>query len=781
MKVFRYLAYALGGLAILVLIAVAAAALLFDANKFKGEIERVVKEQKNRTLKLEGDIKLAFWPNLGASIGKASLSERAADAEFASLESAHVSVGLLPLLRGEMVVDEVRLAGLRANISKGKDGKSNYDDLLEVAPPKPGAPKGEDARGGESKVRFDISGVRIERSSASYRDAASGRELSVSELDLRTGRIAADVPGSLELSATVKGKNPAMDARVSVGASYRFNLERKAFSLSGLDAKLSGAGFGVSAVEIVAKGDLASDPGKGELSASDLSVSAKGSVDKDAFEVKFAAPKLALAADKASGAGVSADVALKGPQRTVNARFKLAGVEGSAKALSVATLSLEFDAVSGDNNAKGTLTTPLKGNLEAKLFELPKLVANLTLASPQMPQKSVTLPISGVVRADLAKESLAADFAAKFDESSVQAKLGVTRFAQPSYSFDVNVDRLNLDRYLPPKSEGATADGAKTGAAKPESAKTEPKGDVPVDLSALKGLNANGRIQIGAFQAQRVKLSNLKLEVHAANGVLQASPHSAGLYEGTLTGALALNANGNQVALKETLTNVAIGPLLRDLAERDVIEGRGNVSLDVNASGASVNAMKKMLAGSAQVLLRDGAIKGINLAETLRKTKSAFGSKSAQQQGADKTQKTDVSELSASFSIRGGVARNEDLSAKAPLFRLAGAGDIDIGASSLNYLAKASVVATAKGQGGADLSHVAGVTVPVKLTGPFESPKYEIDYGAVAMDVAKSRLTDRLMEKLGGGKSGAPQPAAGGQAPASGSSTRDKLRGLFGR
>lgn len=782
MRALRYLAYGAGGLAILAVIAAAAAAMLFDPNQWKGEIERVVKEQKNRTLKLEGDIKLAFWPNLGASIGKASLSEHAANVEFASLESAHISLGLLPLLRGEMVVDGVRLAGVRATITKGKDGKANYDDLLAAAPSKPGEAKQAEANAGEAKkVRFDISGVRIERSSVSFRDAASGRELAVSDLNLRTGRIADDVPGKLELSAMVKGKNPALEARVNLAASYRFNLERKSFSLSGLDAKLTGAGFGVSAIDLVAKGDLASDPGKGELSASDLSVSAKGSVDKDAFEVKFAAPKLALAADKASGAGVTAELALKGAQRSANARFKLAGVEGSAKALSVATLSLEFDAAAGDSHVKGTLSAPLKANLEAKLFELPKLVANLTLASPQMPQRNVTLPISGAVRADLGKESVAADLATRFDESTVQARLAVTRFAQPSYSFDLNVDRLNVDRYFPPKTGGARTDGTKDGGARPEGTKTDARGDTPVDLSALKGLSANGRMQIGAFQAQRVKLSNLKVEVHAANGVLQASPHTASLYEGTLSGALSLNANGNQVSLKESLHNVSIGPLIRDLAQRDMIEGRGNVALDVHASGASVNALKKTLAGSAQVSFRDGAIKGINLAETLRKTKSAFGSKSAQQQGADKSQKTDFSELSASFAIRGGVAHNEDLSAKAPLFRLAGAGDIDIGSSSLNYVAKASVVASSKGQGGADLGHIAGVTVPVKLTGPFDAPKYEIDYAAVATDLAKSRLTDKLLERLGGGKSAAPQPAAGGQPPASGTSPMDKLRGLFGR
>lgn len=681
MKAFRYIALGVGGPAILAAIAAVAAAMLFDPNKYKGEIERLVKEQKNRTLKIEGDLKLAFWPSLGASLGKASLSERSSSAEFASLESAHVSVALMPLLRGEAVVDAVRLAGLRANIVKGKDGEFNFHDLLEAKPAAKSAAAPEPGK----EIRFDISAVRIEHANVAYRDAASGQELAIEDMGFRTGRIADDVPGKLELQASVKGKSPELDVRISIAGGYRFNLARKALELSGLDAK------------------------------------AKGTLGKDSFEAKLIAPAFSSAPGKAGGDAVSAEL-------------NIASADGGS--------------------LKASVASPVSANLEAKLVELTKLAATVTIASPKMPQQSLTLPISGSARVDYGKESVTAEIGTKFDESTLQAKLAATRFEHPSYSFELNIDRLNLDRYLPPKTE---------------SSKSHAAGDVPIDLSGIKGLTAEGHIQIGAFQIERIKISDLKAEVHAANGLLQVSPHAANLYGGSLAGALSLNANGNQVTLKETLTNVAIGPLLKDLAERDALEGHGTIVLDVSASGASVNAMKKALAGSARLQLRDGAVKGINLAETLRQAKSMLGSKSAQQQGADKSQKTDFSELSASFAIKGGVAHNNDLNAKAPLFRLTGAGDVDVGHSTLNYLAKASVVATSKGQGGADLGQLAGVAIPVRLTGPFDAPKYEIEFGVMAADLAKSRITEAIAEKLGG--------KAGG----TGGKTADVLRGLFGR
>jgi AsmA protein len=113
---------------------------------------------------------------------------------------------------------------------------------------------------------------------------------------------------------------------------------------------------------------------------------------------------------------------------------------------------------------------------------------------------------------------------------------------------------------------------------------------------------------------------------------------------------------------------------------------------------------------------------------------------------SDATQKTDFSELSASFRIADGVARNDDLAAKSPLLRLAGAGDIDIGNERLDYLLKASVVATSKGQGGGELDSLKGLTIPVRLTGPFEKPDWKIELAGLAGEAAKAKVEEKKEE-----------------------------------
>ncbi|MDX1374546.1 MAG: AsmA family protein [Burkholderiales bacterium] len=724
MKAMRIVLYVLGGVVVLAIVGAIAVAMLFDANALKGEIERTVQEKTGRTLKLEGDIDVAFWPSIGASLGRASLSERDGKGTFVGLESAHVSVAVMPLLSRQIVVSGVRLEGLRATVARDKAGRFNFDDLLAApaaaAKQKSGTPPPGDA----GAVRFDIGGVRIERSAISYRDARSGQAIEVSDLDLRTGRIADDAPGNFEASAQVKSSAPPVDARVALSGEYRFNLAKKSFALSDLDAKVEGSAAGVTGLLLTLKGDVAADPAAQTYAVSGLALDAKGTRAQDAFEAKVTAPKLAIAPDKASGAAVEASFALKSPQRSADGKLKLSGVEGSAKVLKIASLA-----------------------------------AQLNLSDPALPMKTLSVPLNGSLQANLEKETLQADVTSKFDETNLKAKLGLARFTPPSYTFDVDADRLNLDRYLGKPAAGTGAPGGGGGGG---GGASDPK----VDLSGLKGIEAQGRVHVGALQVENAKLSDVTARIRLANGRLEVTPHTAKLYEGALSGALSADADGNRVTLKQTLSNVSVGPLLRDVTRKDALEGRGNVALDLRTAGATVGAMKKSLAGTARIQLRDGAVKGIDLAETLRKAKAVLGSKSAREQLAEGSKQTDFSELSGSFNVINGVARNNDLQGKAPLFRLAGAGDIDIGNSRIDYLAKPTVVATSQGQGGRELAELNGVTVPVRLVGPFDAVKYQVDYAAVASALAKSRITESITGRKPGGTSGSPL---------------DTLKGLFGK
>jgi len=327
--------------------------------------------------------------------------------------------------------------------------------------------------------------------------------------------------------------------------------------------------------------------------------------------------------------------------------------------------------------------------------------------------------------------------------------------APSAVRFDLAIDRFNLDRYLPPAKAGAGGGARPGGKARAGAAGGA---ETPIGLSALKDLNLKGALRIGELTASNVKAEKISMGLRAAGGRLEVNPLAASLYRGSLAGNASVNANANQFAIKSQLTGVAIGPLLRDALGKDLLEGAGNVALDLRASGNTVGAMKKALSGSANLALKDGAIKGINLTEVLRKAKSLSGAKPTSEQVASNSERTDFAELGASFVIKNGVAHNEDLSGKSPLLRLTGSGDVNVGADSLDYLVKASVVATSAGQGGRELADLRGLTVPVRITGPLDAPKFRVDFGTAAGQAVRQRAEEKVKERL-----------------------QDKLKGLFGR
>src|ERR1044071_2153019 len=149
-KPLKYSLIGILGLILLVIVAAVVFALTFDANRYKPPLERLVQEKTGRTLKLQGPLETAIWPTLGAKVAGVTFSERGSDQQFVALDNAHASVALMPLLRGQVIVDRIRISGFKANIVKQKDGKFNFSDLLE-AKQEPTKTPSQEPKGGEGK------------------------------------------------------------------------------------------------------------------------------------------------------------------------------------------------------------------------------------------------------------------------------------------------------------------------------------------------------------------------------------------------------------------------------------------------------------------------------------------------------------------------------------------------------------------------------------------------------------------------------------------------------
>lgn len=938
-KILKYGLLGTAAVAGIAVAAVAYVAVTFDPNDYKPQIIAAVKESQQRTLRLDGDIKLTFFPSLGANLGKVSLSEFNSEKEFVSVESVHVSLALLPLLSRQAVVDEMAINGLKASLVKYRDGSSNIDDLAGgEAAQQEAAPAG-------PPVSFDIASVRIENTELHYLDEATGAAYSLRDVNLKSGRIANGVPSNIEFSAGISANQPKLDLATTLKATLTFDLEKNAYRVSGLDLQAKGAVQDITDLVVQASGDASADLGKQEFSANKLKLSATGARGKDRFEAKLDMPAVNLGSEEYSSGKVVLDAKLDGTMGNIIASLSLPNMEGNAKAFRIGALTLAVEVKQPGQTLKAKLSSPLTGNLEGKQFKLSDLKLVVDATGDQLPNKSVSSEMRGSMEFDAGKESVQASLSGGLLQSKVAAKLTLNGFTKPVIRFDMDMDQFDADQYLPKEADTATTSGdnrkgatpqpeqpfdlsglrqldlegglrigalkvanvklaqlriemkahngildvsplsanlyqggftgsvsvnaqqalpvfrinqnvsninigallkdaagldtlagkgsvslnldargntvsalkkavsgklnlslangafkqdGKTytgevkGNARIDGAKQSLQADVsgrvqqskftatvaltdfddpairfdvdldkldvdqylpkqaqeskqqatapeePFDLSALNKLNVEGGLRIGAFKVMNLKLAQVRLDMKARKGLVTVDPLSANLYQGSMNGSLSVNAQATpRFTIKERLSNVAIAPLVKDLMDLDAVEGKGNVTLDLDTQGNLVSALKKGLNGNAAVNLENGAIKGINLTKLMQNAQNIGKGATTQTLGVSDNEKTEFSEFRATFKVKNGVAHNEDLSVKSPQLKITGSGDIDIGNESINYTARAMLQ---QAQGSDYLM------VPVQLSGPFTDVKFKLDYTKMLEDLARRKLEARAQE-----------------------------------
>lgn len=564
------------------------------------------------------------------------------------------------------------------------------------------------------------------------------------EVDGLAANLVKHADGSLNIDDLTGGKKAEGEAKpdakpeANSGGAPSIDVASIRITRGQVDWRDQQAGKHVSLANLdLSSGNL--QMAEGRLKVEAFKLQAQGKLDDDSFSIGAEIPKLLLAPEGANSEIIKLMAGLEGKGKKLAATVTVKGVAGSAQNLKVEQFALEANVESGETRLAAQLASPVSLDMAGTTVSLAKLAGKLDMNSPQLPMKSLSLPLAGSAEANWGKSSAKGQVATQLDASHINAKVELPAFSPLAVIFDLEIDQLDLDKYLPPaQAEKPAAGGAGSGG----SAGLEAK----INLAGLKSLNLKGDVRIGQLVAHKLKVSALKIHADAQGGRVNLAPMSANLYEGRLEGAVGVDANSNQFSVRQNLSGIQINPLLKDLAGKDMLEGKGNVSLDVQTRGDTVSALKKALGGSARLALNDGAIKGINIGQKLREAKALL--KGGQDSGAaaDANQKTDFSELSASFRIAGGVAHNDDLMAKSPLLRLAGSGDIDIGNELLNYLLKASVVNTATGQGGREMDNLKGLTVPVRLTGPFAQPAWKLEMGNLVQDAAKAKVEEKKEE-----------------------------------
>jgi len=383
----------------------------------------------------------------------------------------------------------------------------------------------------------------------------------------------------------------------------------------------------------------------------------------------------------------------------------------------------------------------LDGNLKLAKLNLRQWLASQGMALPEMASDKALSAFDANVtmKSDGANTNIT-NLKIGLDSSSIT---GSGKLAGSHIGFDLNIDQINVDDYLPKQQADAAASDTAS------STKPAPTADnAPLfPVETLRPLDINGKLKIAKLIVNKLTAEAVENQIIAKNGVITSTQKIGRFYQGSFNGKSTLNVAGKtpRLAVNVNLQNLKAGPLLKDLTEKEVMDGTGRFKMDINSSGNTVADIKKALGGTLSFRFEDGAVKGINLAKVLRETKAKFEGKTLPP--SNEPEQTDFSELSGSAKITRGVLNNQDLSAKSPFLRVRGAGTVNLVKETLNYTVQATVVSSAKGQGGESLKELEGLNIPVKLTGPYTAPNYSVDWGKVLLSSQKAKVDEKVEEK----------------------------------
>ncbi len=781
----------------------------FNPDQYKSLAIDWMKTNHNRTLAIEGPIKLGLFPRLEVRLSRISLSEAGKADEFAALEEADLAVDVLPLLRGRVAVDRVQARGVRVVMLRDAKGKRNIDDLVQpgpaaaAQPSAPAQPSQAPSQAPSPAIAVDVQGIRLADVRARIKDDLAGIDGEVLLKEFSTGRIASRVATPVKMNVQFGLKTPSLKGELRGSCAVTPDLETGSVSVADMDLGFKGDAPGASGIDATVKGALAFDAAKGAIEAKALGLRisatagttklADSRIDIAQFSHDPAAKKIAVKQLKLRLVGTSAgkpmaaeldwpelDVSgttLKGSGLTgklslagdtpIEAQFSSAAPAGNFDNLRIPGFEARISSHAPQRKVDATLRADFGIQTDKQALSIDKLGLEVKLADPAL--KPVTLGLQGSAGASAqnARWNLTGQINASPFRMDGSAQLGGT---VPNVKANARFEALDLNSILPPAASPAPASGG----AAPSAA------DEPIDLSALRSLNGVFSLRAASVAARQFRVADLVLDATLDAGVLRIGALQGKTWGGAIDATALADSRSNRVTVKANAAGVDVNALLKDVAGKDLLEGKGRVIADLDTAGRNVSEMKSQLKGSASVQLRDGALKGFNIAKSLRQAKAALSTNKDVAQRATQTEKTDFSEMSASFQIASGVARSNDLDMKSPYIRVGGEGWVDVGKSRIDYTARATVTDTSKGQDGSDLAALRGLTIPVRLTGPLDAVDWSVQWSAVAVGAMKNQLKDKLAGKLG-------LPAGAASAPASAQQLKDKaqdklkdkLKGLF--
>jgi len=700
--------------AFLILLAIIIVPRVVDPNDYRDQITQLVKDKTGRNLDLSGDLSVSVFPWLGVATQGLSLSQPSSiGGDMLTVDKAQLRVKLVPLLSKKVEVDTIVLEQPSINLITLENGSSSLDGLSGDAQAN-GDQQSSSAKP-EAAIALVVAGVNISDAKVVIDNRKEGSRIELKNLNVNSGNLLGSSLAPLAMQGEMHNADSESPMFFEFNAKARVEQETTSVFMQAVEAEVKQGTLGaqLTVAELNVKDASL-------LGIQDIEVELEGDYPLTARIASLVADLNKEQLDIASMSAAMGDA---------NAQLQNVSVRGFADPKVTAKVSVPTF------NARGLLS----------LLELDYEPVKATALTAVGFQADVTADTEAVSLKNLQFD---------LDQSKLQGSATVRNFSSPAAEFDLDLNNLNIDDYLPPSDE-SSASGSGGG---DEISGAEA---LALPLAAFKELNANGRFKAQSLTSGGLEMQDIDVKVVSSAGAVTITP-SASLYDGKLDGTIAFTESGDsELKVQQNIDLVDLGRILTDADVSEQLSGLGSLAIDVlvrESNGVQTNQ------GTIKLEASKGEIGGLDMNAILERANNVMsllsskgGSASeADAEGdgqADAQGVTPFAEMSGTFNLNNFVLTNDDFVLSSPAFNVTGEGVIDVAQESVNYLIEVAVAENIGGALGDRLDKIKGQRIPIRCQGALDAPLCLPDAKRLYKNFLASRLDQKkgefLEEKLG--------------------------------